>query len=146
MFPDLEPSPPSDVTERLITQMQSMDEMLRRIHELLADLTSYSSQKQTIEKRIDELENRVNRLHGLVMDLTHAGVRPAESGDRLATLEAVVTKLGTLTAEQKAYLESQVTQQNQNLEDLKRHFTSHKSEDESVLHEIDDLMRRKRSR
>lgn len=142
----MEPPPPSEVTERLLMQMQSMDAMLRRIQEILTEFTSYSHQKQTLVQRMDELENRVNRLQGMVMDLTHAGVQQNDSGNRLATLEAMVTKLGTITAEQKAFLENQVTLQNQNLEDLKRRVISTHDEEEPTLHEIDDLMHRKRSR
>jgi hypothetical protein len=78
------------------------------------------------------------------MDLRNASTIRSEGGDRLASLEGMVNKLCTLTAEQKAALDHLAETQGRSIQELKKEIHQRSQEsDEPVVHEIEELVRRR---
>lgn len=134
----------SEGTDTLASHIRTIDDLLRRMNDTLADLSTYSSFKRDIVQRIEQLENTVNRLNSVVMDLKNPGYSKVESTDRLSALEAMVNRINTLIIEQKTYIENQANLQNKSIEDLKKELVNRQKRDEEIIfHEIEEMMRHK---
>jgi len=134
----------SEGTDTLTSHIRNIDDILRRLNDTLADLSTYGTFRRDIIQRIEQLENTVNRLNSFIMDLKNPGYTKVESSDRLSTLETMVNKISTSILDQKAYIEHQMTLQNKSIEDLKKELAIQKrKEEEIIFHEIEEMMRHK---
>ncbi len=139
----LDPLFPSETSDQLTSQMQTMDELLRGIQQVLSDLRRFCEDRSDLERRVDELERTVNRLNSTIMDLRSGSYTRQEGGDRLFALEQMVARLTQITEQQKGNRDLQAVDQPGNLGTERKHLSSLQSEEEPVIQEIDELMRRR---
>jgi exonuclease VII small subunit len=139
----LDPLFPSETSDQLTSQMQTMDELLRGIQQVLMDLRRFCEDRSDLERRVDELERTVNRLNSTIMDLRSGSSTRQESGDRLFALEQMVARLTQITEQQKESRDHQAVDEPGDLGVERNHFSSPQSEEEPVIQEIDELMRRR---
>ncbi len=132
----LDPLFPPETSDQLTTQMQTMDELVRNIQQVLMDLRRFCEDRSDLERRVDELERTVSRLNSTVLDLRGGGLSRSESGDRLLILEQMVARLTRLAEEKQEAPPAPFVPVQKDSLPIDR-------DDEPVLQEIDDLMRRR---
>ncbi|MDD1673651.1 MAG: hypothetical protein LUP99_04495 [Methanomicrobiales archaeon] len=121
-----------------------MDNILQSIHQVLSDLHVSLDRAKDIDRRVTELETTVSRTNSIIMDLKTVGGLRSECGDRLTTLEGMVNRLYTMTAEQKNALEHLIETHGKAIEDLKKDvYRKEQDSNESAIQEIEELVRRR---
>lgn len=131
--------------EDLAARLRSIEETLRKIGDVISEITRFSEIQRDHERRLAELEATLNRMSGIVMDLKQPGTLQSPRMERMDTLEAAVQRISAAAAEQKSLLEAQLAQQSRMLEEMRRELAKRGAEDEeSLIHEIDEIFRRRR--
>jgi DNA repair ATPase RecN len=133
------PSESNDDT--LTSRVEKMDALLQNIQQVLSDVRDSLDHTKAIEPRVEALEKSMARLQSITMDLRNPNTLTTGSNDRIGSLEAMVNKLCTMAAEQKAALDQLVESQSKSKQDLKKEI--HRQDDEPAFHEIEELVRRR---
>ncbi len=133
---------PAESEEPVTTRMDKMDALLKDIQQVLAEIRQSLDRERGVEDRVAELERSVARLQSITMDLRTPRA-PTSETDRITPLESKVNTLCTMTAEQKAVLDQLVESQGKSIQELRKEMNRHGSEDEPVIQEIDEIVRRR---